>query len=115
MVDLLLTRQPLGLVLNVENPLRQSWPNLCNFLAITLGLDAHMPFDKWLNQVQCQDKCPEGLIDFLRYHFTRMSGGSLVLDTEACVKLSPSLRDAGPVSEETIRLYIEKWQEVGFL
>ena len=68
-----------------------------------------------------EDNGPDGvnpgflLVDFLEDNFTRMGCGGLLLGTSRAREHSPSLASLGPVSDGLIKLYIQRWKDVGFL
>ncbi|KAL8748078.1 MAG: hypothetical protein Q9190_000106 [Brigantiaea leucoxantha] len=115
--DLLLRHEPRQLVYHLENPVRQSWQDVCRVIEYSLGLrpESRLPFSKWLDKISRLNESPSDLMSFFRNDFLHMSGGDLVLDTANCQKLSPTLRSAGPVEPKDIELYIAFWRRSGLL
>jgi hypothetical protein len=44
-----------------------------------------------------------------------MSGGSVMLSTEASRRHSPTLRRVGPVQDEAIQRYLHYWRSIGLI
>lgn len=116
-MDLLLRSEPRNLVYHLENPVRQSWPDVCSIMERKLGFasQSRVPFEEWLAQVSTLEHQPSDLMEFYRKYFLHMSGGSLVLDTTSSRSLSPTLRSTGAIDAEKIELYLEFWRQSGFI
>lgn len=127
LIDILL--QPDDVVLHpiyhIENPVRQPWDHIISVLANALNIPAVIPFDEWVRRVRewptKSDNGADGanpsylLADFLDDNFMRMSCGGLLMDTANARKHSPTLAKVGPVSDNTIRLFLKNWVEMGLL
>ena len=115
--DLLLNCEARDLVYHLENPVRQSWPEMCSIIEHILGLtpESRLPFFEWLNEVSKLDESLSDLMSFFKNDFLHMSDGDLVLDTRNCQNFSPTLRSAGHVRLREIGLYVAFWQQSGFL
>lgn len=114
---MLLRSGPRDLVYHVENPVRQSWPDVCTIIERTLGLpsQARQPFQEWLDEALAVEDNLSGLKAFFENYFLHMSSGSLVLDTKNSRAISPALRSTGAITVETIELYVKFWRQSGFL
>ena len=115
--DLLLRTVPSqDLVLHLENPVRQPWADLCAVIERNLGLsESRLPYAEWLSEAASRKLHPESLHEFFKDHFLRMSNGRLVLDTQSCRDVSPTLRSRGGVGARDIELYLDCWKRQGFL
>ncbi|XDG03797.1 hypothetical protein ABKA04_003412 [Annulohypoxylon sp. FPYF3050] len=127
LIDILL--QPDNVVLypiyHIENPVRQPWDHMISLLANALNIPAVIPFDEWVRRVRewptKSDNGADGanpsylLADFLDDNFMRMSCGGLLMGTTNARKHSPTLAKVGPVSDNTIRLFLKNWVEMGLL
>ncbi|KAI2615230.1 hypothetical protein GGR54DRAFT_650524 [Hypoxylon sp. NC1633] len=113
-------------IYHVDNPVRQPWKEMIPILADALDISPQgiIPFRDWVQRVRDhprQVEGPEGenpailLIDFLDDNFLRMSCGGLLLDTIKVREHSETLANAGPVSENVARQFIQSWKDVGFL
>ena len=73
--------------------------------ARTLSVAGSLPYDAWLAQVQAApldaaaNPCVK-IVPFLEDEFVRMATGQVVLDTAVAQRLSPALRESGPLEEE---------------
>ncbi|KAI2897238.1 transcriptional regulator family: Helix-turn-helix [Aspergillus niger] len=119
--DLLFAENPHP-VYHIDNAARQSWSEMIMFLATELNIppDNIIPFPEWIQRTKSfpgnrQDNPAGVMADWLRDNFERMSCGGLLLDTSRARERSPSLRALGPVGEEVVRRYIQKWRQTGFL
>ncbi|KAI1152043.1 putative polyketide synthase [Nemania diffusa] len=114
------TPQP---IYHIDNPVQQPWLEMAQTLTRALRIPESniVPFDDWITRVRRSPMAPETdnpaarLVDFLDYHFRRMSCGGLVLDTTKACSDSPSLAAVGPVSDEVVRKYVSAWEAMGFL
>ncbi|KAL8886462.1 MAG: hypothetical protein Q9215_005836 [Flavoplaca cf. flavocitrina] len=115
--DLLLRQDSKGLVVHVENPVRQPWTDVCSILEYHLGISprSRLPYAVWFDKVSKLDQSPSDLMEFFEHDFLQMSGGSMVLDTKECRERSPTLRSAGAIGPELIELYLSFWRRCGFL
>lgn len=102
---------------HLENPVRQSWEDVCSIIERKLGLPpkSRLPFDDWLTQISTLEDSPSDLMEFFSNYFRRMSSGSLVLDTTNGRRLSPTLRSTGAIHAWEIGLYLDYWRQSGFL
>lgn len=120
--DLLLVDQPYS-IYHIDNPVRQQWKDMMPFLADALNVPRTnvIAFEKWIKKVrECETKSEKEnpaiwLIDFLDDNFLRMSCGGLLLGTEKSTEHSRTLRAVGPVSKETVQLFVKSWKEKRFL
>ncbi|XXH04083.1 hypothetical protein Hte_010494 [Hypoxylon texense] len=127
LVDILLQPDDVALhpIYHVENPVRQRWRRMAATLAAALGVPAVVPFAEWVRRVRgwpvAADNGADGanpaylLTDFLDANFRRMSCGGLLMGTANAREHSPTLAKVGPVSEDTTRLFLNKWREMGLL
>lgn len=115
--DLLMRRRAQGMVYHVENPVRQSWTDLCTILEYNLGMPpkSRLPFSIWLDRVSHLEESPSDLMDFFKNDFLQMSGGKTILDSKECRECSPTLKSAGAVGPNEIGLYISFWRQCGYL
>lgn len=79
-----------------------------------------VPMQDWFDLISSApetepDLPARNLVGFLQCDFTRMSCGSLVLDTAVARSLSPTLRKMGPVGEDTLGAYVEYWRSIKVL
>ena len=116
-MELLLRSEPRNLVYHLENPVRQSWADVCSILErkLNLPLRSRLPFKEWLARVATNENHPTDLMEFYSKYFLNMSGGGLVLDTTNCRALSPTLRSTGAIGPNEIELYLDFWHRKGFL
>ncbi|GKZ23559.1 putative NRPS-like protein biosynthetic cluster [Aspergillus brasiliensis] len=120
LLEILFHPAPLRLVYHLENPIRQSWQDVLDVLAVELGISrtSVRPLKEWLELVEGSGddgNSAKDLVGFLRYEFERMSCGGVVLGTEGTRGVSPTLRRVGAVSDETIRGYVRYWKECGVI
>ena len=113
-LDILLARGPGDLYYHVENPIRQPWADVLQYLAYVSKprLQNPLPFDEWTHRAAALTTV-EGfphLADFLKSDFRNLSG-RLVLDTQHSRELSPHLRSCGGVSLELIDKYLHSWKQ----
>ena len=110
-------------VYHIDNPVGQPWKAISPVLAAALDIppDRIIPFSTWIKRVRRSPLLPEmenpaaRLVDFLEYHFERMSCGGLILDTQKAKQHSDIMLKEGPVSAEVAQLYVASWKEIGFL
>ncbi|KAL4915854.1 hypothetical protein BDW62DRAFT_203306 [Aspergillus aurantiobrunneus] len=98
---------------HVENPVRQSWPELIAFLRGQLGL-AVTGFEDWVRQARQTDRVT-GLEAFFEQDFQSLASGPIVLRTEASCAVSRTLRGVGGVGGDVVRKYLASWREQGAL
>lgn len=127
LVDILLQPDDVRLhpVYHVENPVRQPWSHMIATLATALHIPAVIPFGEWVRRVRewpvKADNAADGanpaylLTDFLDDNFVRMSCGGLLMGTAKAREHSPTLARVGPVSDDTARLFVSRWRDMGFL
>ncbi|KAK3381180.1 polyketide synthase [Podospora didyma] len=110
-------------IYHIDNPVQQPWSEMVSMLAGALDIpDSNIiPFDEWVSRVRRSPLAPETdnpaarLIDFLDFHFRRMSCGGLLMDlTKACHD-SPALAAVGPVTQDVVDKYVASWKAMGFL
>ncbi|KAK3367533.1 hypothetical protein B0H63DRAFT_535507 [Podospora didyma] len=109
-------------VYHIDNPVRQPWSSVLPVLAAELDVPTEniLPFKEWVRRVRTftgsvEDNPAARLIDFLDDNFIRMSCGGMLLETKRACEHSPSLKNQGPVSDETIKKYLGWWKQKGFL
>ena len=110
-------------VYHIDNPVGQPWKSISPVLAAALKIppDRIIPFSTWIKRVRRSPLPPETenpaarLVDFLEYHFERMSCGGLILDTQKAKQHSDIMSQEGPVSAEVAQLYVASWKKGGFL
>ncbi|KAL8823834.1 MAG: hypothetical protein Q9191_005512 [Dirinaria sp. TL-2023a] len=104
------------LVYHLENPIRQSWPDMCTVIERSLSLQVgrRLPFQEWLDKMLAGKGSSESLKDFFQNHFLHMACGSLILDTKAARNVSLTLKSAGAVDMATVELYLDFWRKSGF-
>lgn len=117
--DLLFVSQPYPFY-HVDNPVRQSWEDMLPVLADALKIPRAnlVPFNQWVDLVRrCSSKKNPAiyLIDFLDTNFIRMSCGGLLLSTTKAVEHSSTLQTVGPISQDTVLLFIDSWRSKKFL
>lgn len=127
LVDILLQPDIVSLypIYHVENPVRQQWDRMIAMLTDALDIATVIPFDEWVRRVRewpvKADDSPDGanpaylLTDFLEGNFTRMSCGGLLMGTARSREHSPTLAGVREVSEDTTRLFVSKWRDMGLL
>ncbi|OTA64239.1 putative polyketide synthase [Hypoxylon sp. EC38] len=127
LVDILLQPDDVSLhpIYHIENPVRQPWSRMIALLADALDIPAVIPFEEWVRRVRewpvKSDNSAEGanpaylLTNFLDENFARMSCGGLLMGTANAREHSPMLTGVGPVSDETTRLFLRKWRDMGLL
>ncbi|OJJ68589.1 hypothetical protein ASPBRDRAFT_658998 [Aspergillus brasiliensis CBS 101740] len=120
LLDILFHPAPLRLVYHLENPIRQSWQDVLDVLAVELGIprSSTRPLKEWIELIEGSGdngNPAKDLVDFLRCEFERMSCGGVVLGTEGTREVSPTLRRVGAVSDGTIRGYVRYWKECGVI
>ncbi|KXT00016.1 hypothetical protein AC578_4863 [Pseudocercospora eumusae] len=115
-------------VYHIENPVRQSWPDMIRTLATALHIpfDRIIPYAQWLSRVR---NFPPSLSDglnpavrlgrFWEEDFVRMScglgQGGVVLDTTHSKAQSPTLRRQQSLGQDVVLKYIDSWKRSGFL
>ncbi|KAK4043909.1 hypothetical protein C8A01DRAFT_12639 [Parachaetomium inaequale] len=110
-------------IYHIDNPVQQPWSEMVQMLAAALDIPKSniIPFDDWVARVRRSPLAPETdnpaarLIDFLEFHFRRMSCGGLLLDLSKACSDSPALAAVGPVGEDVVRKYVTSWKAMGFL
>ncbi|KAK7731068.1 Type I Iterative PKS [Cytospora paraplurivora] len=114
------TKQP---IYHIENPVRQSWPDMIGMLCEVLGIPPQnvVSFEDWVSTVRSlpgsagEDNPAARLVDFLSEHFVRMSCGGLILDTTKSRAESLALRSTDPVDFKLLGKYVAHWKKTGFL
>ncbi|KAI0134365.1 polyketide synthase [Xylariales sp. AK1849] len=110
-------------IYHIDNPVQQPWSDMVQMVATALDIPQSniIPFDDWVARVRRSPLAPETdnpaarLVDFLEFHFRRMSCGGLLLDLSKACKDSPALAAVGPVGEDLVRKYVSSWKAMGFL
>ncbi|KAK4244508.1 hypothetical protein C7999DRAFT_35113 [Corynascus novoguineensis] len=110
-------------IYHIDNPVQQPWAEMVRMLADALDIPRSniVPFDEWVRRVRRSPLAPETdnpaarLIDFLEFHFRRMSCGGLLLDLAKACRDSPALAAVGPVSEDVVKKYVASWKAMGFI
>lgn len=126
LADLLLRPGRAHPVYHIDNPIRQPWPDMVRLLADSLGMqslsEAVIPFTDWLRRLRdhpARGKAGENpaalLADFFDRDFVHMSCGALVLGTAKACNHSPTLANLGAVTDETVKLFVKRWRDTGFL
>ncbi|KAJ5543164.1 type I iterative polyketide synthase [Penicillium sp. DV-2018c] len=121
--DLLLGKQTAYPIYHIENPVRQSWPEMVTILADELGIsqDSVIPYHEWLRRVRqfppsmMSENPAARLADFFEQDFLRMSCGGMILDTARTKEHSERFRELGPIDRALVSKYIQAWKESGFL
>jgi len=116
-MDILLSSELPVLVYHLENPVRQPWKDICTVLERELSLErnSRLPFATWLEKFAKTEGISQDLRDFFQDYFLRMSGGTLILDTEEACKASHTLRSSGDVSHSIIQKYVRFWRNISFI
>lgn len=116
-MDILLGPGPRELVYHLENPVRQSWQDMCTVIERSLSLEPsnRLAFNDWLKMFAGSKGASQELMEFFHDHFLQMSGGNLVLDTKNARTASAALRSTGGIDHGTVRNYLDSWKRVGFL
>ncbi len=116
-MDILLGPGPRQLVYHLENPVRQSWPDMCTVMErhLSLNSSSRLPFKDWLRKFSETKEASQDLMEFFENYFLHMSSGSLVLDTKATRIVSCTLRSTGDVDHNTVGKYLEFWRGTGYL
>ncbi|KIA75723.1 polyketide synthase [Aspergillus ustus] len=110
-------------VYHIDNPLGQPWKEMNGVIARILGIPAEriIPYGEFLHLLQTSklDRDREipaaKIMGFFTNAFLHMACGGLVLDTARSEEHSVSLAGQGVVSEELVRLYVERWKSMGVL
>ncbi|KAJ7584629.1 hypothetical protein C8J56DRAFT_1090464, partial [Mycena floridula] len=103
-----------SLFYHLENPTRQSWSTILQYLSTSLSPDPLplIPFEKWLDLVrESGEKNPAWpLTKFMENDFERMSSGSVSLGTEFCRRDSATLEQSGPIERDCVEEYVAYWR-----
>lgn len=103
-------------MLHLENPVRQPWADMCTIIERQLGISSkRIPYSDWLHEALKTGGELENLEEFFRDYFVGMSGGSLVLSTDAARSVSSTLRSVGAVNMDTVKGYLISWKRGGLL
>lgn len=102
---------------HVENPIRQSWQDVCTIIERVLDLprQARQPFKEWFSDALAAEGNLSDLRTFFENYFLHVSSGGLILDTRNSRAVSPTLKSTEAVAAETIELYVHFWRQSGFL
>ncbi|KAI1499965.1 hypothetical protein F5X99DRAFT_430167 [Biscogniauxia marginata] len=120
LAEIIFDSRPLHLVYHLENPIRQGWQDVVWMMLKELDIPSNsiIPFQKWLHIVALTPETgnpARKLINFLEAEFSKMSCGSLLLDTSVSRSVSPTLRKIGPVGADDIKAYVAYWRSVKIL
>ncbi|KAL4748903.1 hypothetical protein BDW72DRAFT_195345 [Aspergillus terricola var. indicus] len=110
-------------VYHIDNPVGQPWKEMTPIItsALRIPSDRVIPYQEFLNLLRSSplDRDREipaaKIMDFFTRDFEHMACGGLILDTTLSQEHSATLAAQGPVTEEEVRRYIERWRELGFL
>lgn len=102
-------------VFHIENPIRQPWPEIIQYLSYRLQIPSQKPepFDNWIRRSVTSSKSSfiTPLEEFFKNDFLNLSTGRVVLDTKQARNVSPTLRSCGGVSLELLDKYITSWKQ----
>ncbi|GAW13921.1 hypothetical protein ANO14919_033130 [Xylariales sp. No.14919] len=123
LADLVLSTDPSSAIYHVENPARQHWSEVIRLLSSELQIPSSnvIPYREWLDRVcnlspgRDAENPAKRVMQFLEHDFLRMACGGLVLGTEKAVRVSESLGRAEPISQSTVKRYVDKWRSMEFL
>ncbi|KAL2808461.1 hypothetical protein BJX63DRAFT_439371 [Aspergillus granulosus] len=110
-------------VYHIDNPLGQPWKEMNQTITRILGIPSEriIPYADFLHLLQSSklDRDREipaaKIMEFFTKAFLHMACGGLILDTARSEEHSVSLAGQGVVSEELVRLYVERWRGMGVL
>jgi acyl transferase domain-containing protein/thioester reductase-like protein/acyl carrier protein len=110
-------------VYHIDNPVGQPWKEMTPIITSALNIPSNrvIPYQEFLNLLRSSplDRDREipaaKIMDFFTRDFEHMACGGLILDTTLSQEHSATLAAQGPVTEEEVRRYIERWREMGFL
>ncbi|KAL9098156.1 MAG: hypothetical protein Q9187_009718 [Circinaria calcarea] len=110
-MDILLGPGPRELVYHVENPVRQSWQDMCTVIERKLSLQSssRLPYNDWMSRFSESGEASRELLEFFRNHFLQMSSGTLILETKHTRTISPTLTSTGDVDHDTVEKYLQSW------
>ena len=116
-LNILLTERSGNLFYHVENPVRQPWPELIQYLGYKLQLPKRVPFDEWIRRTRADVNTGfvTPLLNFFQDDFSRLSGGGLVLETQQSRRVSPTMRSCDGVGLTLVNRYIESWEQRGHI
>ncbi|KAL8730210.1 MAG: hypothetical protein Q9166_004186 [cf. Caloplaca sp. 2 TL-2023] len=111
---LLMPTPPQHLVYHLENPVRQSWPDILSILEKRLGLShkSRTPFSQWLARMSADEQATS-LVPFFTKYFVNMSAGKVRLDVQHTLEVSKTLRSLGGVEMEVLERYVGFWEKAG--
>ncbi|KIA75341.1 NRPS-like enzyme [Aspergillus ustus] len=117
--EILLSPAPLDLIYHLENPIRQPWHELLQFLSAELDISQSLPMDQWLDRVwnaPIENNNPaKKLYNFFANDFVRMACGEVVMGTENTRRVSATLRGMDAVLPKMVEGYVAYWRDVGML
>ncbi|KAI0170256.1 polyketide synthase [Pestalotiopsis sp. NC0098] len=112
---------------HIENPIRQPWPVMIEYLrkAMQIPRTHVIPFDEWVARLR-RDLATTSAgtngnnstwhhIEFLEAHLVRISCGGVILDATKSMEDSKLLRNMRPVDEDLVKKYVQSWKDIGFL
>ncbi|KAL4998379.1 hypothetical protein BDV10DRAFT_167421 [Aspergillus recurvatus] len=110
-------------VYHIDNPVGQPWKEMTPIItsALKIPSDRVIPYQDFLNLLRSSplDRDREipaaKIMDFFTRDFEHMACGGLILDTTLSQEHSAAMAAQGPVTDEEVRRYIERWREMGFL
>ncbi|KAL4976239.1 hypothetical protein BDW66DRAFT_151186 [Aspergillus desertorum] len=110
-------------VYHIDNPVGQPWKEMTPIITSALNIpsDRVIPYQDFLNLLRSSplDRDREipaaKIIDFFTRNFEHMACGGLILDTTLSQEHSAALAAQGPITEEEVKRYIQRWREIGFL
>ncbi|KAK2037948.1 acetyl-CoA synthetase-like protein [Colletotrichum somersetense] len=120
LAEILFHQGPLRAVYHLENPARQSWGEVVRLLCEELRISSSsiIPLEAWLDLAEAMPgpgNPAAGLTQFLREDFTKMSCGSVVLDTSNSCNASSTMANMTSVREGSIRAYVSYWKSIKLL
>jgi hypothetical protein len=81
-----------------------------------LGLfKTRQSFEDWLEMFIKNQDNTSNLYEFFKDHFLRLSGGSIILETQGSRAISRTLSTVNGVNSGAVEQYIDYWEQVGFL
>ena len=118
-LEVLLAERPVSSVFHIENPVRQPWPEIIQYLGYRLQIPPQKrePFENWISRSVISSKSSfiSPLEEFFKNDFLNLSTGRVVLDTKHARNVSPTLRSCGGVSLELLDKYITSWKQYNVL
>ncbi|KAL7916733.1 acetyl-CoA synthetase-like protein [Trichoderma velutinum] len=119
--EILLNPDSPALVAHVENPVRQPWTQVLDFIGTELGIRQFLPFDDWLDKVAATDEKDadiypvKKLYEFFNVYFRVASSGAVIMATDVSRKSSATLRALTALDKDVIKGYVKYWRSAGYL